>query len=106
MKVDGQPRKSILLSTQLSQPRTKGQPMKLEQLQSLFMWMTLINIGIMILSVVLINCLRSFIHQFHGKLFKLSKEQLNIILYSYLGIYKIGIILFNLVPYIALQLVK
>jgi hypothetical protein len=80
--------------------------MNIDQITILFGWMTLINVGIMILSAILIVSLKPFIGKFHGRLFGLSEETLNPILYGYLGIYKVLIIVFNLVPYLALQLIK
>ena len=80
--------------------------MTIDQLTELFAWMTMINIGIMLLSAVLISTLKGFITKTHGKMFKVGDETLHAILYSYLGLYKIAIIMFNLVPYLALQLIK
>ena len=42
----------------------------------------------------------------HGRLFRLSEERLNSIHYLGMAIYKIGILLFNLIPYIALSIVS
>lgn len=80
--------------------------MDLTQLETFFLWMTLINFGLMVLSAIMCVACRGVIHQLHGKMFDLTNEQLNVLLYGYLGIYKICIIVFNLVPYIALQFVE
>lgn len=54
------------------------------QLETFFLWMTLINFGLMMLSAVLCMACRGFIHKFHGKMFDLTKEQLNAMVYGYL----------------------
>jgi len=40
----------------------------------------------------------------HGKWFKLSAERFDAFHYSGMGFFKIGIILFNIVPYFALRI--
>jgi hypothetical protein len=42
---------------------------------------------------------------FHSRWFHLSVEQFDALHYAGIALYKIGILLFNLVPYIALRLV-
>jgi hypothetical protein len=44
------------------------------------------------------------IYQIHGKWFKLSAERFDAFHYSGMGFFKIGIILFNIVPYFALRI--
>ena len=79
--------------------------MSIEQITTLFGWMTVINIGLMILSIVIILPLKDVMCRVHGKLFGLTKEQIMMAVYCYLGAHKIAIIAFNLVPYLALKLV-
>ena len=45
-------------------------------------------------------------HQLHGRWFRLSVEQFDMLHYAGLSIFKIGIILLNLVPYLALRITK
>lgn len=80
--------------------------MNIEQLVELFKWMTIINFGIFIISAVLVMILRKMICRMHSKMFGLTEENVAVIMYSYLGIYKIAIIVFNLVPWIALLVIK
>ena len=44
-------------------------------------------------------------HRLHSRWFQLSRQQFDIIHYGGMGIFKLGIILLNLVPYIALRIV-
>ena len=43
-------------------------------------------------------------YQFHGRWFHLSMDQFDMLPYAGMSIFKIGIILLNLVPYIALHI--
>jgi hypothetical protein len=42
-----------------------------------------------------------WMYEFHGRWFHLSVEQFDMLHYAGMSIFKIGIILFNVVPYIA-----
>ena len=79
--------------------------MDVETLRSFFMWCTIINMALLMLSFLLIAALGNFVYRVHGKWFPMPRETFNVVLYSYLGIYKIAIIMFNLVPYLALLIV-
>ena len=80
--------------------------MTLDQLTELFKWMTIINIGLFILSSLLTMFLRKIVCKMHGKLFGIDEGKVSIVLYGYLGVYRIFIIVFNMVPYLALLILK
>jgi hypothetical protein len=67
-----------------------------------FMWCSIINGALLILSALLLTFMQDFIYSLHGKLFPLPRETFRVIIYSFLGGYKILFIVFNLVPYVAL----
>jgi hypothetical protein len=48
---------------------------------------------------------RDFMHRLHGRWFQLSRQQFDIIHYAGMGIFKLGIILFNVVPFVALRMI-
>lgn len=75
-------------------------------LKDWFMWMTLINLGILIWSAVMCMLLKNFIVRMHGKLFGLSPEAIKATLYGFLGVYKIVFIVFVLVPWLALLILS
>lgn len=62
--------------------------------------------GIFMLSIVLLTCLKDFVYKVHSKMLPMSHETFNAIIYSFFGVYKIVFIVFNLVPYIVLQIMK
>ena len=80
--------------------------MNLDQLTELFKWMTIINVGLLLLSTGLIMLLNSFICKIHAKLFGIDEDKIAIVVYGYLGMYKIMVIVLNIVPYIALLLIQ
>jgi hypothetical protein len=80
--------------------------MTIETLTAFFMWCSIINAALLIFSFIICTAGRNLIHHFHGKLFHMSDETFNAILYSWLGAYKIIIFTFNIIPYIALSIIK
>ena len=79
--------------------------MDVETLRAFFMWCTIINVVLMCISFIFCAFTGGFVYRMHGKWFPMSRETLTVVLYSYMGIYKIFIIMFNLVPYLALLIV-
>jgi hypothetical protein len=80
--------------------------MNLEQMTQLFKFMTLINIGILLISAMAIIFLKNIMGKIHGRLFGLQEDQISQVHYSWLGSYKIFILIFNIVPYIALSVMN
>lgn len=80
--------------------------MSLDQLTELFKWMLLINIGLLVFSTISVLVLKNFMIRLHTSLFGISKEQFALAVYAYLGMFKIIVIVFNIVPYIALLLIR
>lgn len=78
--------------------------MNLETLKELFMLMTVIHLGLFIWITVACLAAKGFIQRIHGKLFGLSHETINTMLYGFLGAYKIALFIFVLVPWIALTI--
>ena len=79
--------------------------MDLDKLQEFLLWSLLVNAGIYMISLVGVLCLRRFMCNIHAKLFGVSEETVNKTVYLYLAIYKLLLIVFNLVPWIAIQIV-
>ena len=79
--------------------------MNIETLSSFFLWCFIINVGILLYWFAFIALARGFVYRLHSRWFKISEEQFNAIHYTMIGAFKIFIFVFNLVPYIALQIV-
>ncbi|AGH81165.1 hypothetical protein PCNPT3_06115 [Psychromonas sp. CNPT3] len=75
-----------------------------EFITAFFCWCTLINLSFLILSVLFIYLFRSFAMHTHTQLLDIKASELPTLYFKFLAHYKLGIILFNLVPYIALKL--
>jgi len=67
-------------------------------------WMLVINIAMLMLSVLMICALKNRITKIHQFLFDIPAEELRKVYLQFLGHYKLMIVVFNLVPYLALKL--
>jgi hypothetical protein len=64
-----------------------------------------INYGILVIWFLFFILAHDWMHLFHGRWFHISVEQFDMLHYAAMAIYKIGILLFNLVPLVALRIV-
>jgi hypothetical protein len=83
----------------------RGMDMSIEVLRNFFFWCAVINYGILVVWFLMFACRREWIHRFHGRWFRLSSEQFDAIHYAGMSVFKVGIFLFNLGPYVALCIV-
>jgi hypothetical protein len=79
--------------------------MSIELTRSLLLWCTVINYAILLVWFLVFTLARDWMRRFHGRWFRLSDEQFDALHYVGMSIYKIGILLFNLVPFVVLWIV-
>ena len=80
--------------------------MDIRKLTRFLLWCTIVNGGLLLVSfAVLAIGGTAFVYETHGIWFALPPETFAAILYIFLGTYKIAILIFNLVPYVALRIV-
>lgn len=79
--------------------------MTLETVTAVLGWASLINIGILVVSTVMLIAMRDWVAGIHARLFGLERPDLGRAYFQYLGQYKIAIIVLNVAPYLALRIV-
>ncbi|MHC4571231.1 MAG: DUF6868 family protein [Planctomycetota bacterium] len=79
--------------------------MDIQTLTAFFMWCTILNIALLLLSSLFCLCAADWVYRIHSKWFSISRETFNVAIYSFLALYKIFIFVFNLIPYLALSIV-
>ena len=80
--------------------------MTIEALRDFFMWCTIINAALLMLSMLMCMACRGLIHRVHGKFFPMPIETMTVALYAFLGVYKVFLIFFNVVPLVALLIIR
>ncbi len=79
--------------------------MTVEVILAVLGWCTLINFALLIWWFLFLALAHDWTYRLHTKWFKIPPEQFAAIHYSLMGVFKIGVIIFNLVPYLALRIV-
>ena len=80
--------------------------MDIEKLRSLLLCCTILNYAFVIVWFLLVVLARRPVYLIWSRWFHLSEEQFDRVNFTGMMLYKIGILLFNLVPLIALFIVK
>jgi hypothetical protein len=78
--------------------------MSIEILRKALLWCAVINYGILLVWFLLFILAHDWMYLLHDRWFRLSVEQFDMLHYAAMAVFKVGIILLNLVPYIALHL--
>lgn len=78
--------------------------MTIEMVRSALLWCAVINYGILLVWFLFFILAHDWMYLLHARWFRLSVEQFDMLHYAGMSIFKIGIILLNLVPYVALHL--
>ena len=79
--------------------------MDIQTLTTFFMLCTIINGGILILLTVFFMFAPDLVYRTQSKWFPIPRETFNVVIYSFLGLFKIFFLVFNVVPYVALLIV-
>jgi amino acid transporter len=79
--------------------------MDIQTLTKFFMWCTIINLGLLILTSLACIFLADFSYRVNNSFFSIPREAFNIGLFSFIALFKIFVIVFSLVPYIALLII-
>ncbi len=70
-----------------------------------FMWCTIINGAMFVLSAAMCILARDFVYRVHSKWFAMPRETFDVVIYSLVGLFKIVFLVFNVVPYMALLII-
>ncbi len=79
--------------------------MDIDTITAFFMWCTILNEALLLLSSLICLCAGDWAYRIHSKWFSISRETFNVAFYSFLGLYKVFIFVFNLIPYLALLII-
>ena len=80
--------------------------MTTNEIKHILLWCVGLNYMFLLIWFGVFVFAHDWMYRIHGRWFKLSVEAFDVIHYAGLGVYKIGIILLNLVPLVALRLVS
>ena len=79
--------------------------MDIQILTTFFMWCTILNGGILTLWTLFCVFAPDLVYRTQSKFFPIPRETFNIIIYSFLGLFKIFFLVFNVSPYLTLLII-
>ena len=80
--------------------------MMMEEMIEFLGWCSILNIGLLFVSAGFVIVFRESAVRIHAKLFAMEAEELQRIYFRYLAWYKIAVLIFNIVPYVALKIMN
>jgi hypothetical protein len=80
--------------------------MTINELKQFLIWSTVINYGVLFLWFGVFVYAHEWLYQTHTRWFKLSRDSFDALHYGGVAVYKIGVLLLNVVPLIALLLIS
>ena len=69
------------------------------------MWCAVMNGGLLVLWTIVLIVAPDFVYRTQSKWFPISRETFNVVIYSFLGLFKIVFLVFNVVPYVVLLII-
>ena len=80
--------------------------MDMHMLIKFFMWCTIINSGRFLLWALSLMAAPDLVYRTQKKWFPLSRDTFNVVMYAFLGLFKLIVLVFNVVPLIALLIIS
>jgi len=72
---------------------------------SFFMWCIIMNGALLLLWATFCISAPDLVYRTQSKWFPIPRETFNVVMYSFIGVFKIVFIVFNVVPYVALLII-
>jgi hypothetical protein len=79
--------------------------MDYEMLTSFFLWCSVINGALLILISVMVKVAGVWIYETHGKWFSVPEDTYLAVMYALVAGYKVLILVFNVVPWVVLEVI-
>ena len=78
--------------------------MSVDIVRNFLLWCTVINYVLLVIWFLLYVLPHEWLYRILGRWFRLTAEQFDAVNFAGIALYKLGILLFNLVPYLALRI--
>ncbi len=78
--------------------------LNISSLTDFFMWCTILNGAILVFWALMCRVFPDLVYRIQSGWIDLPRETFNVVIYSFLGFFKILFLVFNLIPFLALSL--
>ncbi len=79
--------------------------MDIQTLTLFFMWCTIISSGFLLFLALIFMLTPNLVYRLQSKFIPITRETFNIVFYSFMGFFKVVVLVFNVVPWIALEII-
>ena len=79
--------------------------MDIQTLTTFFMWCTIINTGFLLFLTLIFMLAPNLVYRLQSRFIPITRETFNIVFYSFIGFFKVVVLVFNVVPWIALLII-
>jgi len=79
--------------------------MDIQTFTSFFMWCTIINTGFLLFLALVYLLAPDLTYHLQSKFIPISRETFQIVFYAFIGLFKVLVLVFNVVPWIALLII-
>lgn len=76
--------------------------MDLQTIQTFFMWCTVLNGILLVLTGIILLFAGNAVYRIQSRWYPISRDAFNVVIYSFMGLFKLFFTVFNLVPYVVL----
>jgi hypothetical protein len=80
--------------------------MNIDMVRKVLLWCAVINYGILLAWFLFFILAHNWLYLLHSQWFRLSVEQFDVLHYAGMSVFKLGILLLNVVPWIALHIAR
>ncbi len=80
--------------------------MDIQTLTTFFMWCTIINGALFVFWTTMCIFAPDLVYRTQNRFFPMPRETFNVVIYSFVGLFKIIFLVFNAVPYVALLIIR
>lgn len=80
--------------------------MDLAKLTQFFKWCTLINGALMAVWIIFCAMAPDWVYATQSHFFPIPRESFDLMIYGFLGLFKLLFLIFNAVPYLALKIIE
>jgi len=79
--------------------------MDIQTLTTFFMWCTIINAGFLVFLALVYLLTPNLAYRLQSRFIPISRETFDVVFYSFIGFFKVVVLVFNVVPWIALLII-
>jgi hypothetical protein len=79
--------------------------MDIETIRAFFMWCTIINGSLFILAFLITAFAGDWVYRLNSAWYRIPRDTFNMVIYCFIGLFKLFVVTFNVVPFLALLII-